>query len=260
MTKGRAPDSFLAGAWPLGSAVLSKSRIARYRASCSSTKLEEDAATARCSVDFFCLPAMAVTCWSRLVPLSLPKVSSSTANAGTLLSGVLMATQSEVTQLMDTTWVRSQFPALSQTVNGHPAVFLDGPGGTQVPQSVIDAIAGYLCNSNANTDGAFATSRRTDAMLADARVAMADFFNCAPDEAMFGANMTSLTFAMSRSIGRELNAGDEIVVARLDHGANFSPWLALEERGVTVRIAEIHDDDCTLDMEDLARKITSRTK
>jgi cysteine desulfurase family protein (TIGR01976 family) len=171
-----------------------------------------------------------------------------------------MATQSEVTQLMDTTWVRSQFPALSQTVNGHPAVFLDGPGGTQVPQGVIDAIADYLRNSNANTDGAFATSRRTDAMLADARVAMADFFNCAPDEAMFGANMTSLTFAMSRSIGRELNAGDEIVVTRLDHGANFSPWLALEERGVTVKVAEIHDDDCTLDMEDLARKITRRTK
>ena len=80
-----------------------------------------------------------------------------------------MATQSEVTQLMDTTWVRSQFPALSQTVNGHPAVFLDSPGGTQVPQSVIDAISGYLRNSNANTDGAFATSRRTDAMLADGR-------------------------------------------------------------------------------------------
>jgi cysteine desulfurase family protein (TIGR01976 family) len=97
-------------------------------------------------------------------------------------------------------------------------------------------------------------------MLADARVAMADFFNCAPDEAMFGANMTSLTFAMSRSIGRELNAGDEIVVTRLDHGANFSPWLALEERGVTVKVAEIHDEDCTLDMEDLARKITRRTK
>jgi cysteine desulfurase family protein (TIGR01976 family) len=171
-----------------------------------------------------------------------------------------MATQSEVTQLMDTTWVRSQFPALSQTVNGHPAVFLDGPGGTQVPQGVIDAISDYLRNSNANTDGAFATSRRTDAMLADARVAMADFFNCAPDEAMFGANMTSLTFAMSRSIGRELNVGDEIVVTRLDHGANFSPWLALEERGVTVKVAEIHDEDCTLDMEDLARKITRRTK
>jgi selenocysteine lyase/cysteine desulfurase len=97
-------------------------------------------------------------------------------------------------------------------------------------------------------------------MLAGARAAMADFLACDPDEVVFGANMTSLTFAISRSIGRELNAGDEIVVTRLDHGANFSPWVALEERGVTIRIAEIHDQDCTLDMDDLARKITSRTK
>src|SRR5580658_11040143 len=93
---------------------------------------------------------------------------------------------------LDQTWVRSQFPALSQTVNGHPAVFFDGPGGTQVPQSVIDAISDYLRNSNANTDGAFATSQRTDAMLAGARTAMADFFGGNPEEVMFGANMTSL--------------------------------------------------------------------
>jgi cysteine desulfurase family protein (TIGR01976 family) len=171
-----------------------------------------------------------------------------------------MPIQNEVIERLDTTWVRSQFPALAQTVNGHPAVFLDGPGGTQVPQSVIDAISGYLRKSNANTDGAFATSQRTDAMLANTRTAMADFFNCDPQEVMFGANMTSLTFAASRAIGRELNPGDEIVVTRLDHGANYSPWLALEERGVTVRVAEISDQDCTLDMEDLARKITPRTK
>jgi cysteine desulfurase family protein (TIGR01976 family) len=171
-----------------------------------------------------------------------------------------MPIQNEVIERLDTTWVRSQFPALAQTVNGHPAVFLDGPGGTQVPQSVIDAISGYLRKSNANTDGAFATSQRTDAMLANTRTAMADFFNCDPQEVMFGANMTSLTFAASRAIGRELNPGDEIVVTRLDHGANYSPWLALEERGVTVRVAEIRDQDCTLDMEDLARKITPRTK
>src|SRR6201994_3716538 len=171
-----------------------------------------------------------------------------------------MATQSEVTQLMDTTWVRSQFPSLSQTVNGHPAVFLDGPGGTQVPQTVIDAISDYLRSSNANTDGAFATSQRTDAMLVGGRSAMADFLACDASEIVFGANMTSLTFAMSRSIGRELNAGDEIVVTCLDHDANYSPWLALEERGVTVRVAGIHDRDCTLDMHDLARKINGRTR
>jgi cysteine desulfurase family protein (TIGR01976 family) len=161
---------------------------------------------------------------------------------------------------LDTAWVRSQFPSLAQEVDGQPAVFLDGPGGTQVPESVIDAISGYLRNSNANTDGAFATSRRTDIMLADARAAMADFFACDPAEVVFGANMTSLTFAISRSIGRELIAGDEIVVTRLDHSANFSPWLALEEKGVTVRVAEIRDEDCTLDMQDLARKINSHTR
>ena len=171
-----------------------------------------------------------------------------------------VATQDELADSLDVTWIRSQFPALAQTVDGHPAVFLDGPGGTQVPQRVIDAISDYLQTSNANTDGAFATSQRTDAMLFGARSAMADFLGCVPEEVIFGANMTSLTFAMSWAIGRELNPGDEIVVTRLDHGGNYSPWMALEERGVTLRVAEIHDGDCTLDMHDLAQKITSRTK
>ena len=166
----------------------------------------------------------------------------------------------ETADSFDLPWVRSQFPSLSQSVNGHPAVFFDGPGGTQVSQRVIDAISAYLRGSNANTDGAFATSQRTDAVIAGGRSAMADFLGCDPQEVVFGANMTSLTFAISRSIGRELNPGDEIVVTRLDHSANFSPWVALEERGVTIRIAEIHDQDCTLDMDDLAGKITNRTK
>jgi cysteine desulfurase family protein (TIGR01976 family) len=165
-----------------------------------------------------------------------------------------------VTEAIDSAWVRAQFPALSQTIHGQPAVFLDGPGGTQVPQRVIDAISDYLRTSNANTDGVFATSQRSDTILAAARVAMADFLACDPEEIIFGANMTSLTFAISRSIGRELTPGDEIVVTRLDHGANYSPWVALEERGITIRVAEINDHDCTLDMSDLERKITSRTK
>ena len=167
---------------------------------------------------------------------------------------------SVVTDPIDSPWVRAQFPALSQTIHGQPAVFLDGPGGTQVPQRVIDAISEYLRTNNANTDGVFATSQRSDTILAAARVAMADFLACDPEEIIFGANMTSLTFAISRSIGRELNPGDEIVVTRLDHGANYSPWVALEERGITIRVAEINDHDCTLDMSDLERKITSRTK
>ncbi len=172
----------------------------------------------------------------------------------------MLTAQNETARALDLAWVRSQFPSLAQIVNGQPATFLDGPGGTQVPQRVIDAISDYLKRDNANTGGAYATSRHTDAMIAGARSAMADFLGCDSDEATFGANMTSLTFAMSRSIGRELGPGDEIVLTHLDHDANISPWRALEERGVTIRMAGIHEDDCTLDMDDLASKITGRTK
>ena len=170
------------------------------------------------------------------------------------------ATETAASAALDIAWVRSQFPALAQTVNGHPAVFLDGPGGTQVPQRVIDAISDYLRRDNANTDGAYSTSRRTNAMLASARAAMADFLNCSADEIVFGQNMTALTYAMSRAIGRDLGPGDEILVTRLDHDANVSPWLALEEKGVMIRWAEIHADDCTLDVEDLAEKLNSKTR
>jgi cysteine desulfurase family protein (TIGR01976 family) len=161
---------------------------------------------------------------------------------------------------LDISRVRYQFPSLSQTVAGQPAVFLDGPGGTQVPQRVIDAISGYLKNSNANTCGAYATSQHTNAMIAEARAAMADFFGCDHDEVVFGPNMTTLTFAISRSIGRELGPGDEILLTHLDHDANVSPWRALEERGVTIRFVDINEDDCTLNMTDLAQKISSRTR
>jgi cysteine desulfurase family protein (TIGR01976 family) len=167
----------------------------------------------------------------------------------------------EAPPALDVAHIRAQFPSLAQTVNGHAAAFLDGPGGTQVPQRVIDAIAGYLRRDNANTGGAYSTSRHTDAMIAEARSAMADFLHCAADEVAFGPNMTTLTYAMSRAIGRELRSGDEIIVTRLDHDANVSPWLQMaEDRGVTVRWAEIHDTDCTLDMADLASKINSKTK
>ena len=171
-----------------------------------------------------------------------------------------------VAPALDLTWVRSQFPSLAQSVNGHPAAFLDGPGGTQVPQRVMDAIANYLRCDNANTGGAYATSRRTDAMIAEGRSAMADFLHCAADEVVFGPNMTTLTYAMSRAIGRAikdrgLKPGDEIVVTRLDHDANVSPWLQMaEDVGLTVRWAEIRDQDCTLDMADLASKINPNTK
>jgi cysteine desulfurase family protein (TIGR01976 family) len=165
-----------------------------------------------------------------------------------------------VSTALDLTWIRSQFPALAQTINGNPAVFLDGPGGTQVPQRVIDAIADYLSRNNANTGGAYSTSRNTDHMIAEARQAMADFLNCDADEIVFGANMTSLTYAMSRSLGRDLGPGDEIVLTLLDHDANFSPWKALEEKGVVIRAVRFHEEDCTLDMDDLAAKIGDRTR
>ena len=161
---------------------------------------------------------------------------------------------------LDLAWVRAQFPLLSREVNGYPAAFLDGPGGTQVPHRVIDAISNYLRENNANTCGAYATSRNTDLLIANARSAMGDFLGCDPDEVVFGPNMTTLTFAISRAIGRDLVPGAEILLTHLDHDANVSPWRLLEERGVKIQFADIHEKDCTLNMEDLASKINSRTK
>jgi len=171
-----------------------------------------------------------------------------------------IAEQTASSTALDPTWVRAQFPALAQTVKGQPAVFLDGPGGTQVPQRVIDTIAEYLSRNNANTGGAYQTGRNTDRMIAKARSAMGDFLNCDADEIVFGPNMTTLTFAMSRAIGRELGPGDEIVLTLLDHDANFSPWKALEEKGVVIRAVKFNEADCTLDMEDLAENIGSHTR
>jgi cysteine desulfurase family protein (TIGR01976 family) len=161
---------------------------------------------------------------------------------------------------LDSAWVRAQFPSLKLQVNGRPAAFLDGPAGTQVPQQVIDAVQNYFLTANANTCGAFTTSRANDATIASARAAMADFFHCDPDEVVFGQNMTTITFALARAIGRQFRAGDEIVVTTLDHDANVAPWRALEEKGVVIRQVDIRDADCTLDPDDLKRKITAKTK
>src|ERR1700694_3034012 len=161
---------------------------------------------------------------------------------------------------LDSAGVRAQFPSLNLQVNGQPAAFLDGPAGTQVPKQVMDAIQNYFLTANANTCGAFATSRANDAMIASARGAMADFFHCDKDEVVFGQNMTTITFALSRAIGRELKAGDEIVVTTLDHDANVAPWRALEEKGVVIRQVDIREADCTLDLDDLKRKISAKTK
>ena len=160
----------------------------------------------------------------------------------------------------DIDWVRSQFPALAMKVNGYAAAFFDGPGGTQVPERVIRAMSKYLEASNANTHGAFATSRCSDKVLAGAHEAMANLLGCDSEDIVFGPNMTTLTFMLSRAVGRDLAPGDEIVVTRLDHDANVSPWTALEERGCVIRFVNIHPADCTLDMDGLRRTVTPRTR
>jgi cysteine desulfurase family protein (TIGR01976 family) len=166
----------------------------------------------------------------------------------------------EASTAIDIAWVRAQFPSLQLRVNGQMAAFFDGPAGTQVPQQVMRAVQDYFLHKNANTCGAFATSRQSDQAIAAARSAMSDFFNCDPQEVVFGQNMTTITFALARAVGRDLREGDEIVVTTLDHDANVSPWRALEEMGVVIRQVDIHDADCTLDLEDLQKKITPKTK
>jgi cysteine desulfurase family protein (TIGR01976 family) len=176
----------------------------------------------------------------------------------------IMARMCESPELppLDVAWCRRQFPALSQCVAGRPAVFFDGPAGSQVPQRVIDAMVDYLVRMNANHGGAFATSRHSDAMLAEAHRAVADFLGADdPDTVVFGPNMTSLTFALSRSLARTWRPGDEIVVTRLDHDANVSPWvLAARDAGATVRHVDIRPEDCTLDLADLSAKLSPRTR
>ena len=162
---------------------------------------------------------------------------------------------------LDLQAVRAKFPALALRVDGRPVVYLDNPAGTQVPQRVIDRTAEYWRTMNANHGGVFSTSARSDELIDEVRRAAAAFLNArSPEEVVFGPNMTTLTFAVSRAIGRELQPGDEIVVTRLEHDANVSPWLALQERGAVVKFADIRMPECTLDMDDLQRQIGPRTR
>ena len=165
-------------------------------------------------------------------------------------------------QTIDLSPLRSQFPALQQLdANGKAYIYFDGPGGTQVPQSVMDAMADYFTHANANSGGPFITSYRNDEMINQARAAMADLLNAPSEkEIIFGANMTTLTFSLSRAIGRSLQPGDEIIVTRLDHDANISPWLALEENGIVIKWADIDVSDCRLNIDHLASLISSKTK
>lgn len=164
--------------------------------------------------------------------------------------------------MLDLTRIRPHFPALTREHAGRPLVYFDAPGGTQVTQSCIDSMTAYLGWHNANTHGAFVTSAETDGIIEEAHTAMADFLNArSGDEIVFGQNMTSLTFAISRSIGQTLKPGDEIILTRLDHDANFSPWrLMADERGVTVRVIDVRTGDVTLNLDDFERYLSEKTK
>ncbi len=159
------------------------------------------------------------------------------------------------TVTLDVESVRARYSALRQ-----PLAFFDGPGGTQVPDEVIDAVSRYYRESNANTSGPYATSRRTEALITQSRLAAAEFLGCSPEETIFGANMTSLTFALTRTLGRAWREGDQILVTKLDHDANVSPWLELaRDKQLDVAFVDINDDT-TLDYDDLERQLTDRTR
>ena len=163
---------------------------------------------------------------------------------------------------LDVASIRSQFPALTRTVGGRPVAYLDGPGGTQAPEPVIDAMAGFMRDGGSNHGGPFVTSRETDAVVAGARTAIADLFGAQPGEIAFGQNMTSLTLSVSRALGASWMVGDNIVVTRLDHDANVWPWvIAARDAGVEVRWIDFDPDDgCRFDLEGLDQLIDARTR
>jgi len=157
--------------------------------------------------------------------------------------------------------IRSRFPALERRDHGLPVAYFDGPGGTQVPRAVADAVSNYLLQHNANTHWAYPSSAETDALIEEARVALADFLNGQPDEIIFGANMTTLTFHLARGLARDWSAGDEVVITELDHHGNVAPWQALaRERGITLRVVRMNTSTGQLDWQDLQRKITPRCR
>src|SRR6059036_3885574 len=163
--------------------------------------------------------------------------------------------------LMSIEEIRRCFPALARTHNSYPVAYFDGPGGTQVPRTVVEAMNDYLYHHNANTHWAYPTSEETDAIIDSARSVLADFLNARPSEIVFGANMTTLTFYLARALGRGYEREDEILVTELDHHANIAPWHALEkERGVNVRMVKMIPETGELDWEDFSRQLSERTK
>src|SRR2546423_1469913 len=157
--------------------------------------------------------------------------------------------------------IRQRFPALARTHNGYSIAYFDGPGGTQVPRTVVEAMNDYLYHHNANTHWAYPTSEETDAIIDSARRVLADFLNASPTEIVFGANMTTLTFHLARALGRGYEPDDEIVVTELDHHANVAPWRTLEkESGLKVRMVKMIPETGELDWEDFSRQLTRHTK
>jgi len=170
-------------------------------------------------------------------------------------------TQTARERVASTAEIRAHFPALERTHNGQAVAYFDGPGGTQVPRAVGAAMNDYLYHHNANTHWAYPTSEETDALIESARATLADFLNAHPSEIAFGANMTTLTYHLSRALGRQLHSGDEIVVTELDHHANVAPWHALaHERGVVVRTVRMQTEDGQLDWRDFEQQLTKRTR
>ena len=157
-------------------------------------------------------------------------------------------------------YIRNQFPSLKREVNGYPIAYLDGPGGYQVPESVIHAVQNYLIHMNANVGDEFETAQNTDFMIRNAREIFADFFNCSWDEVAFGANMTTLNFSLAQALVREMTPGDTVLITELDHEANRGPWLQLKDRGIVVEDVAMDPNTCTLDMTDFKQKLAKKPK
>ncbi len=160
----------------------------------------------------------------------------------------------------DVEYIRSQFPALRKMVNGFPAVYFDGPGGTQVPQRVIDKMVEYLITCNANIHGEFVTSVQTDEVIVNARKTFADYFGCSWDEVMFCHNSTTINFKLAQGIARDLRPGDEIIITDIDHEANRGPWEILAERDMVIKSVKVDMHTYTLDMQDYVEKLSPKTK
>lgn len=163
-------------------------------------------------------------------------------------------------QWYDVEKIRSQFPALKRKISGQPIIYLDGPGGTQVPLRVADKVTEYLLHHNANSHGNFITSQESDAIHEAARVTLGDFLNCKPAEIMFGDSSSTNNFKLALALVRDMEKGDEVIITDLDHESNRSPWRHMEEKGIVVKRVAVNPEDCTMNMDDYKEKLSDKTK